>query len=54
MLLLSVKKNSLSDIFIKKIITTKTNCKIFINIKNLTKTFLIKKNLYPYLHNILA
>ena len=48
------KKNSLSDIFIKKIITNKTNCKIFIKIKNLTKTFLIKKNLYPYLHNILA
>ena len=44
----------MSDIFIKKIITTKTNCKIFINIKNLTKTFLVKKNLYPYLHNILA
>ena len=48
------KKNSLSDIYIKKIISNKTNSKIFINIKNLTKTFLIKKNLYPYLYNILA
>ncbi len=48
------KKNSLSDIFIKKITTNKTNYKIFINIKNLTKSFLIKKNLYPYLYNILA
>ena len=48
------KKNSLSDIYIKKIISKKTNYKIFINIKNFTKSFLIKKNLYPYLHNILA
>ncbi len=48
------KKNSLSDIFIKKISTNKKNYKIFINIENLTKSFLIKKNLYPYLYNILA
>ena len=48
------KKNAFSDIFVKKITTNKTNYKIFINIKNLTKSFLIKKNLYPYLYNILA
>ena len=48
------KKNTFSDIFVKKITTNKTNYKILINIKNLTKGFLIKKNLYPYLYNILA
>ena len=48
------KKNSLSDIYIKKITSNKINSKIFINIKNTTKSFLIKKNLHPYLHNILA
>ena len=48
------KKNSLSDIYIKKITSNKENFKIFIKIKNLTKSFLIKKNLYPYLDNILA
>jgi murE/murF fusion protein len=48
------KKNSLSDIYIKKITSNKINSKIFINIKNATKSFLIKKNLHPYLHNILA
>ena len=48
------KKNSLSDIFIKKITDNKKNFKIFINVRNLTKGFLIKKNLYPYLDNILA
>ena len=48
------KKNSLSDIYIKKIVSKKNNYKIFINIKNFTKSFLIKKNLYPYLYNILA
>ena len=48
------KKNSLSDIYIKKITSNKINSKIFINIKNITKSFLIKKNLYPYLYNILA
>ena len=48
------KKNSLSDIYIKKITSNKINFKIFINIKNTTKSFFIKKNLHPYLHNILA
>jgi len=48
------KKNSKSDIYIKKIISKNTNFKISINIKNITKSFLIKKNLYPYLYNILA
>ncbi len=48
------KKNSLSDIYVKKITSNKINSKIFINIKNATKSFLIKKNLHPYLHNILA
>jgi len=48
------KKNSLSNIYIKKIIANKNNYKIFIDIKNMTKSFLIKKNLYPYLYNILA
>nr|MBC8302626.1 UDP-N-acetylmuramoyl-tripeptide--D-alanyl-D-alanine ligase [Pelagibacterales bacterium] len=48
------KNNSLSDIYIKKITSNKINSKIFINIKNTTKSFLIKKNLHPYLHNILA
>ena len=47
-------QNYQSDIFIKKIIPSKTNYKIFINFKNLTKSFLIKKNLCPYLYNILA
>ena len=48
------KNNSLSDIYIKKIIFNKINTKIIVNIKNFTKSFLIKKNLYPYLYNILA
>jgi len=48
------KNNSLSDIYIKKITSNKINSKIFINIKNTTKSFLVKKNLHPYLHNILA
>ena len=48
------KNNSLSDIHIKKIIFNKINTKIIVNIKNFTKSFLIKKNLYPYLYNILA
>ena len=48
------KKNSSSDVYIKKIISKKTNFKIFVNIKNLTKSFLIKKNLSPYLYNVLA
>jgi len=48
------KKNSLSDIYIKKIISNEKNSKIFINIKNLTKSFFIKNSLYPYLYNILA
>jgi murE/murF fusion protein len=48
------KKNSLSDIYIKKVILNKNNSKIIVNIKNLTKSFLIKKNLSSYLYNILA
>ena len=48
------KKNSLSDVYIKKIVSNKINSKIFIKNKNKTKSFLIKKNLYPYLNNILA
>jgi len=48
------KKNSTSDVYIKKITSNKKNSKIFINIKNLTKSFLIKKSLSPYLYNILA
>jgi len=48
------KKNSLSDVYIKKIISNKKNSKIFINVNNLTKIFLIKKNLSLYLYNILA
>ena len=35
-------------------VPNKKNFKIFFNIKNLTKSFLIKKNLYPYLNNVLA
>jgi len=48
------KKNSYSDVFIKKIQSTQNKCKVFISIKNTTKRFIIKKNLYPYLYNILA
>ena len=48
------KKNSLSDVYIKKVISNKVNSKIFIKNKNKTKSFLIKKNLHPYLNNILA
>ncbi len=48
------KKNYLADIYIKKIISSKTNSRIFVNVQNITKSFLIKKNLLPYLHNFLA
>ena len=48
------KRNSLSDIYIRKIIPQKLNYKIYISNKKLIKSFLIKKNLYPYLYNILA
>ncbi len=48
------KKNSSADIYIKKIVSNKKNFKIFINKNSSTKSFLIKNNLFPYLHNILA
>ncbi len=48
------KKNTSSDIYIKKIISNKKNSKIFINVKNLIKTFLVKNDLSLYLDNILA
>ena len=48
------KKNSFSDVYIKKEISNKINSKIFIKNKKIIKSFLIKKNLYPYLTNILA
>ena len=48
------KKNPLSDVYIKKIISNKTNTKIIIKNKNIIKSFLIKKDLNPYLSNILA
>ncbi len=48
------KNDHLSDVYVKKITSNEKNSKIFINIKNFTKTFLIKKNLSPFLYNILA
>ncbi len=48
------KNDHLSDVYVKKITSNEKNSKIFININNFTKTFLIKKNLSPFLYNILA